>query len=357
MLTAIIGYSELLLASCDDDSPVREDVKEIGSVARRAASLTRQLLSFSRRQIIKVAPIDLGELVVRMEPMLRRLIGEDIELIIEAGPDLAAVKADAGQIEQVVMNLALNARDAMPDGGRLTIETRAGILDEEACRAVSDAKPGQCVCLSVADTGTGIEKDVLRHIFEPFYTTKPTGQGTGLGLSVVYGVVRQHEGRIEVRSDPGQGCVVQICLPAVAGEAEEQIQEKVAALDVRGNGERILLVEDEEGVRSLAARALASKGFVVFEAANAKEAADILDREKGEFDLVFCDVVLPDRSGVEFAEELRSSGRGVPILLTSGYTDRRLQWPVIEKRGYKFLSKPYELVDMVRAVKDTMKAS
>jgi two-component system cell cycle sensor histidine kinase/response regulator CckA len=355
MLTAIIGYSELLLAGCDKDSKLLPDIREIGSVARKAAELTRQLLSFSRRQIIKVSPIDLNANVKRLESMLRRLIGEDIELVIDAGRGLGAIKADAGQIEQVVMNLVLNARDAMPDGGRLTIKTDAVSLDAEACKLMPEAKPGRWVRLCVSDTGLGMDGENIRHIFEPFYTTKEAGRGTGLGLSAVYGIVKQHEGWIDVESEAGRGSTFRIYLPSLDVKAEQPVEDAVADSDIRGSGERILLVEDEEGIRRLAVRALVSRGYRVVEAADAKEAYSIFDREKGGFDLIFCDMVLPDRSGLEVAEVLRSRRRGIPILLTSGYTDRRLHWPAIQKKGYAFLKKPYELVDLVRAVRDAVK--
>jgi len=356
MLTAIIGYSDLLLAGCGRDFELRQDIREIGSVARRAAGLTRQLLSFSRRQIIKVSPIDLSVQVTRLENMLRRLLGESVELSIEAPPGLQAIKADAGQIEQVIMNLVLNAGDAMPDGGRITVKVEAVTLDEESCKGIQDAKPGKWIRLSVADTGPGIEEDVLRHIFEPFFTTKAVGKGTGLGLSVVYGIVQQHEGWIDVRTERGEGTVFRVCFPAVVDLPEERVDEDAIEADLRGKGERILVVEDEEGVRSFAARALASRGYVVFEAADAREAESVFDSEEGKFALILCDVVLPDGNGLELAERLSSRSGGVPMLLTSGYADRSLRWSMIQRKGIEFLCKPYEFADLLRAVKRVLDA-
>jgi CheY-like chemotaxis protein len=242
----------------------------------------------------------------------------------------------------------------MPEGGRVTIKTEGVTLDAEECKCLQDAKPGNWIRLSVADTGAGIEQNVLQHIFEPFYTTKAVGKGTGLGLSVVYGIVKQHKGWLDVHSGHAKGAVFEAYFPAVAGEAEEQLDHETAELDIKGRGERILIVEDEEGVRGLAVRALTSKGYVVFEARDAKEALSVCESEGGRFDLIFCDVVLPDRSGLELVEELRSLGGRVPVLLTSGYTDQRLQWSVIQRKGYDFLGKPYELVDLIHAVKESM---
>jgi CheY-like chemotaxis protein len=244
----------------------------------------------------------------------------------------------------------------MTDCGRVIVKTESVTLDEKTCRSIADAKPGQWICLSVSDTGPGIDRDVLPHIFEPFFTTKGVGKGTGLGLSVVYGVVKQHDGWIDVQIEPGVGTMFRVGFPVAKDDALGQIDNAVAQLDVRGSGGRILLIEDEEGVRKLAVRALTSKDYVVFEAADAKEAQRVFDREGGRFDLIFCDIVLPDQSGLELSDDLHSRGGGVPVLLTSGYTDRRIRWTAIREKGYEFLRKPYELVDLIHAVRDAIKA-
>ncbi len=350
VLTAIIGYSELLLQSCEPGSTMREDVEQIGRTAKRAAELTRRLLSFSRKEAMQVSPVDLTTLVKDLDGMIRRLMGEPIDYVSHLSPDLKRMNADAGQIEQVVMNLAVNARDAMAYGGRLTIRTDDIVLDEEFCRDKPNLEPGHYVMLEVADTGTGMDADVKEHIFEPFYTTKEVGKGSGLGLSVVYGVVNQHDGCIEVESEPGEGTTVRVYFPAASTAAAVESPEEPEEPSTKGDGKRVLLVEDQEEVRKLAKRALTNSGFVVLPAVDAASALEVFERERRELDVVFSDVVLPDRSGFELADEMRAKDPEVPILLTSGYSDQELPWSEIGERGYFFLEKPYDLGAMVRAV-------
>ena len=346
LLTAITSYSDFLLKNLAQQDPRRQDAEEIRKAAERAATLTRQLLAFSRRQIFQPQVLRLNEIVSNIEKMLGRLIGEDIELVTMLDPTLCAVKADPGQIEQVIMNLVVNAHDAMPEGGKLTIRTENVILNEELPKFV---------CLSVQDTGIGMDEEVRQHLFEPFFTTKEVGKGTGLGLAVAYGIVTQHGGWIQVDSEPGRGSLFRVYLPVSAAEEEEtEAAEAISPEELRGSGQRILLVEDEQSVRDAVQRALEENGYIVFAAADATEATDIYDQEKEKLDLLFSDVVLPGKSGLQLTDELLSCSPGLPVLLTSGHADRESHWAVIQKRGFRFLQKPFALADLLRAVKETM---
>jgi CheY-like chemotaxis protein len=289
--------------------------------------------------------------------MVRRLIGEDIAITISIEEGLWTIKADPGNIEQVVMNLMVNAKDAMPKGGEITIRTENVHLDEYDCKNIIDARPGNFVCLSIMDTGIGMDEETIKRIFDPFFSTKGPGKGTGLGLSVVYGIIKQHEGWINVYSRPGQGATFRIYLPAIPVEMDTVDEQRVSLSDFQGSSERILLVEDEEGVRKLATRVLRENGYVVFEAANAKEAMDIFEREERKFHLVFCDVVLPDRTGLELVDRLLSRKPELRVLLSSGYTDQKSQWPIIRERGFRFLQKPYALPDLLRTIRDAVEPS
>ncbi|HDY71923.1 MAG TPA: response regulator, partial [Nitrospirae bacterium] len=354
LLTAIIGYSEILLNRLEERNPLRKDIEQIKKAGERAASLTRQLLAFSRRQVLQTKVLNLNALVEGMDNMLRHLIGEDVDLITVLGPGLACVKADPGQIEHVIMNLAINARDAMPEGRKLTIMTENVTLNKVHCSTIPEARPGDFVCLSVADSGVGMDKEILQHIFEPFFSTKEAGKGTGLGLSVVYGIVKQHGGWVNVYSEPGQGSIFKVYLPAFFATADDKTEETVPLQGLRGNGERILLVEDETEVLEFAVRVLAENNYSVFKAANAKEAMDIFEREKGDFHVVFSDVVLPDKNGLQLVNQLLSHKPGLRVLLSSGYADRKTQWPLIRKMGFRFLQKPYALSDLLLAVREVL---
>lgn len=243
----------------------------------------------------------------------------------------------------------------MPDGGRLTIETKRVFLDEAACLDVHDARPGEFVCLSIRDSGTGIPKEIVDQIFEPFFSTKGPGKGTGLGLAVVYGVIRQHDGWISVESEPGEGTVFEIYLPASDGADARDEAFEDARPRIRGAGQRILLVEDEESVRAFAARALRENGYIVCEASCADEALDVFDREAGRFDVVFSDVVLPGLSGIRLVDRLLALRPDLEVLLSSGYTDQKSQWPVIREKGFRFLQKPYSLPDLLGAIEDIVR--
>jgi CheY-like chemotaxis protein len=338
----------------DQTSPLYRDLNQIRLAAGRAASLTRQLLLFSRRQPMELTPCNLNSIFEDLLKMLRRLIGEDITINTDLKADLWTILADAGNIEQVIMNLAVNARDAMTDGGKITIKTENVRLDEEYCKTYTYARPGTFVCLSVEDTGIGMDRETIQHIFEPFFTTKETGKGTGLGLSVVYGIIKQHEGWINVYSEPGQGTTFKIYLPASPVKHEDEKKEKISLEGLQGNGERILLVEDEEPVRNLVARAMSKNGYVVTVARNAEEAMDIFEKEGRNFHLVFTDVVLPNKSGLQLIDHLLSRKPELPVLLSSGYTDQKSQWSIIQKRKYRFLQKPYTIPDLLKIIREIL---
>lgn len=339
LLTIITGYSDMLLNKMPEPEPLRRNVEEIKKASGRAASLTNQLLAFSRRQVLQAKVIDLNEIVADMNKMLRRLIPESIELVVNLEPQLGHIKADPGQIEQVIVNLAVNAREAMPQGGKLIIETANRELDEHYCRRHMSVKPGSYVMLSVSDTGAGMAPDVQEHIFEPFFTTK-TGKGTGLGLSTVYGIVKQSAGEIWVYSEPSLGSSFKIYLPrvqAAAERAETAVQPPTPA----SGRETILLVEDEETVRMLVREILQSNGYSVLEAKNGAEGLALAGRYNGKIDLLLTDVVMPQMSGRELAEKLCPLRPGTRILFMSGYTDDAVVANGSVAPGSAFIQKPF----------------
>jgi CheY-like chemotaxis protein len=318
------------------------------------------LLLFSRRQPTAPVSLNLNNTIAELIKMIQRVIGEDITINIDLEPDLWTVQADEGNIEQVIMNLAVNARDAMPRGGRLTIRTSNLTLDDEQAGLIPEARPGQFVHLSITDTGCGMSQEIITRIFEPFFTTKEIGKGTGLGLSVVYGIIKQHEGWINVGSELQQGTTFAIGLPAFLTSPEMKVRESESAREsasvrkFRGKGERILLVEDEDGVRKLIATMLRENGYLVLAAANAREALSIFGQERGNFDLLLSDVILPDQNALDLADQLLLLRPRLPILLISGYPDKESQWAIIQERGFPFLHKPIALVDLLRTLRDIM---
>jgi PAS domain S-box-containing protein len=356
LLTAITGYTELLIDSIPIEAPMQGDLKEIKKAADRAAALTHQLLAFSRRQPLQTALSDLNNLVINMQKLLKRLLGEDIELNTMLEPSLARVKVDEGQIEQVLMNLAVNARDAMPEGGMLTIKTENLMLNEFSPESIKYGHIGKFVRMSISDTGAGIEKSMIEKIFDPFFSTKGPGEGTGLGLSVVYGIIQQHEGWIHVISEPDQGALFEIFFPAFGPDAEKEMEAKNLMAELRGNGERILLVEDEEMIGKFVTRILIENGYTVFAATGFREGLELFIKEKGNFDLIFSDVVLPDGSGLQLGEQLLIEKPDLKVLLTSGYTDQKSQWRQIRGRGFRFLQKPYVFTTLLEIIKEVLKA-
>jgi signal transduction histidine kinase/CheY-like chemotaxis protein len=356
LLTAIIGSAEMGLRNIREGDPLYYDLFEIQRAGERAADLTRQLLYFSRKQHMQFKKIHLNELIESLFKMFHRLIGEDITIYTELSPDLWAVKGDIGTLEQVIMNLAVNARDAMPNGGSLTLKTENFEFKEAGDPLFQEAKPGKYVRLSVTDTGTGIDRETQQHIFEPFFTTKSVGKGTGLGLSVVYGIIKQHGGWVNVYSESGIGSTFRIYLPATFDKNEHKPvpQDDATFLDIKGRGERILIIEDERRLSQFLRRALEENGYTVFLAKQADEAQEVFDREEGRFDLVLSDVVLPGKSGLELMEAFVSRRPDLKVLLSSGYTDHKNQWPVIQEKGYRFLQKPYNLHELLKTIRSTM---
>jgi len=354
LLTAILGCAEMALLRSEKDSPVTHEILEIQSAASRAAELTRKLLLFGRKHPAKVVSLDLGRIIDDMLKLLHRLIGEDVGISTALEQGLWTVHADAGNMEQVLLNLVLNARDAMPKGGKVTIRTENVMVPESKRKKVSEAQAGPHVLLSVTDTGVGMNRETMDHLFEPFFTTKAPGKGTGLGLSVVYGIIKQHEGWIEVASTPGQGSTFSIYLPAILDAAGEQKQTRQALKNLKGHGEHILVVEDSDGVREFAKMALSENGYDVTAAANSEDAWPLFQKKPGRFDLLFCDVVLPDQSGLDLFEQMKGRHPNLKILLTSGYSEGKSRYPLIQQKGFEYLQKPYTLLQLLTAVQQTL---
>ncbi len=350
LLTVINTYRDFLLEELDETNPLRGDVVEIQRAGGRAASLTRQLLAFSRKQVLRPKSLDLKLVVADLEPMLRRLIGEHIRIIVRNGPRLAAVNADPGQIEQVLVNLAVNARDAMPDGGTLLIETANVELDETYSAQHPAVVPGAYVMLVVSDTGSGMDESTRRRIFEPFFTTKEVGKGTGLGLSTVYGIVKQSNGYIWCYSEPLQGTAFKVYLPCAGGPGMEQSDPGRMQASPAG-AEVILLVEDEEQVRALARRILERHGYTVLEARDGSDALRIAGRYAGEIDALVTDVVMPELAGHQVFQTLIRSRPNLRVLYVSGYTAYDNQRRGLVGTDVAFLQKPFTAASLARAVR------
>jgi signal transduction histidine kinase/CheY-like chemotaxis protein len=349
LLTAIIGYTEIVMVGLDPGDPRRGDAEEIARAAMRAADLTRQMLAFSRKQILQPKVIDLNTTLSKVEPMLRRVIGEDIVMTISSKASRPQVRVDPGQIEQVIMNLVVNARDAMPRGGRLTVETGDPVVDPGTLPP--DAKPGPYVMLAVSDTGIGMSADVRARIFEPYFTTKEVGKGTGLGLSTAYGIVQQSDGYIQVYSEPGQGTTFRIYLP----RTEETTVVEAAADDAMpGGSEHILLVEDDPSVRRLSREILVRLGYTITEAASGRAGLALGSDETKHFDIALCDVILGDMSGPAVYEALRALRPTVRVLYMSGYADEAIVRTGVLDEGHPFLQKPFTPRDLAVKLRDVL---
>jgi PAS domain S-box-containing protein len=353
MLTAIIGYSDLLLRQLDADDKLRAEVEEISAAGKRAAGLTNQLLAFSRRQVLQPVVLNLNEVVVNIERMLRRLIGEDIDIVTVTERKLGLTKIDQGQCEQVLMNLAVNARDAMPNGGKLTIETANVDLDETYTRHHPEIIPGRYILLAVSDTGMGIDAETQSHIFEPFFTTKDQGKGTGLGLSTVYGIVRQSSGHIWVYSEPGHGATFKVYLPRIeeAGEFRTVPPESPSTLI---GSENIMLVEDDESVRNLSRIVLEERGYTVLSAESGAKALETFGPLAAAIDLVVTDVIMPQMSGAELVTRLQEMHPAVKVLYVSGYTEEATIHRGVLLDGVDFLQKPFTPEALVRKVREVL---
>lgn len=353
LLTVINGYSEILLSRLKEGSPLRKEVEEIKRAGDSAAALTRQLLAFSRQQVLQPKIINLNEAIPHMDMMLRRLIGEDVEFRTVLGKDLWSVKADPGQIEQVVMNLVVNAREAMPGGGKLTIETSNVFLDEELSHVRPPVQPGSFVMLAISDTGAGMDERTASNIFEPFFTTKERGKGTGLGLSTVYGIVKQSGGFILVDSEPGKGSTFKVYLRRADDRREIPDKEGPFAEDLRGE-KTILVVEDEESIRNLAIEILGLYGYAVLSAGNGEEALQIAEAHQGEISLLLTDVVMPRMGGRELYNRIRRQRPDIRVLYMSGYTDDAIVHQGVLNQGTAFLQKPFSPISLAKKVKEVL---
>ena len=355
VLTAIFGYVDLLQEDFPDDSPTRQDLGEIRKAAERASGLTRQLLAFSRQQVLEPIVLNLNDLIDDFEKMLRRVIGEDIDLRLAPAGDLGNVRVDPGQVQQVLMNLVVNARDAMPTGGTLTIETANAELTEEYAKLHQPVTPGSYVMVAVSDTGTGMDPEVQARIFEPFFTTKEKGKGTGLGLSTVYGIVKQSSGYVWVYSERDRGTTFKIYLPRIDAPARAPAPPREAKR--LAGTETILLAEDDDMLRPLARELLAKLGYTVLEAANADEALALARKYDGPIQLLVADVVMPGPSGRELARRLAVTRPDTKVLYVSGYTDDAIVHHGMLEAGLNFLQKPFTAQTLARRVRDVLDAT
>jgi two-component system, cell cycle sensor histidine kinase and response regulator CckA len=354
LLTTIIGYTEIMLTQVDQEGPLRSGMEEIKKASDRAADLTRQLLAFSRKQMMHPVVLNLNYPLAEMDKMLRRLIGEDIDLITVLEPELWKVKFDPGQMDQVVMNLAVNAKDAMPEGGKLTIETANVFLDEAYVRRHGiELKPGPFVVLAVSDTGFGMDGETQSHVFEPFFTTKEKGKGTGLGLSTVYGIVKQSGGFIWVYSEPGQGTTFKIYLPKSEAEEAFAEEEQIQPQHLEGSG-TILLAEDDDSARKLIRSVLQDYGYRVLEAQDGEEALRLFEQHEGPIHLLLTDVVMPGMNGRELAESLQPLQPKMKVLYMSGYTDNAVVQHGVLEPGMSFIQKPFTPKDLASEVRKVL---
>ncbi len=353
-MSVILGSAQFVLRRTDVPDEAREDVEHIQRAAERTAGITQQLLAFSRRQVLQPQVLDFNALIQRSEPILRRTLGERSRLVLRPGSGIGRVKADPGQLEQVLLNLLLNARDAMPDGGTVTLETSNVTLSDEyaALKPVATILPGPHVLLTVSDTGLGMSREVTGRAFEPFFTTKPIGEGTGLGLATVYGIVKQSGGYIWVYSEPGQGATFKIYLPTVGGPPSERRRGDSAPVAIEG--ETVLVVEDEPSVRSILSRVLREQGYTVLEASQGRDALGIAADPAARIDLIIADVVMPELAGRELASQLGVRRPGVPILFTSGYTGHDVVERGLIERDWPFMPKPVAPDALARKVRELL---
>lgn len=357
LLTVVMGHVGLLVAEMARDDPHRPELEEVLRATQRAATLTQQLLAFSRKQVLQPKVLDLNDLVRGTHKLLRRLIGEDVELRTALGDGLGSVEADPGQLEQVIMNLAVNARDAMPRGGMLTIETANVELDDTYAREHVDVAAGRYVMLAVTDTGTGMDVRTKAHLFEPFFTTKGPGRGTGLGLATVHGIVKQSGGHIWVYSEPGGGTTFKVYLPRVVGGVDKaDAPARSPESRGRGGAETILLVEDEDAVRRLASTVLERRGYAVLAGCDGEAALQLAARHTGPLDLLVTDVVMPRMSGPQLAAQLTQARPGLKVLYLSGYTDDTIIHHGVLREGVAFLQKPFSPEALTRKVREVLDA-
>ncbi len=354
ILGVILNYAEFVAEEIGEDSPAYDDVEEIRRAAQRAAALTRQLLIFSRRDVVRPRVLDVNAVLEDVDKLLRRAIGEHVALETRAADDLWPVEADSGQLEQVIVNLAVNARDAMPDGGHLLIETGNAELDVEAAPLYGDLPPGRYVRIVVSDTGVGMDAETVRHAFEPFFTTKAKGEGTGLGLATVYGILTEAGGAIQLYSEPGVGTTVKAYLPAAGGEVAPREHEQLPLAAARG--ESVLVVEDEDGVRRLTERILVRAGYRVLSAPSGRVALELCARDGQAVDLLLTDVIMPEMLGPELAERAVALRPGLRVLFMSGYSHQMIARRQVSERAVAFVEKPFTSEGLLVGVREALDA-
>ncbi|MDD5167399.1 MAG: ATP-binding protein, partial [Syntrophales bacterium] len=352
ILTAIIGYGSIMKMKVQKDDPLQSLIEHILTSSERAAHLTQGLLAFSRKQVINPKPVEINSIVRNVEKLLMRVIGEDIDFSTRLAREDLIVMADAGQMEQVLMNLATNARDAMPEGGVFTISTQEAVLTEDFINAHGYGKPGENALISVSDTGIGMDEQTRAKIFDPFFTTKELGKGTGLGMAIVYGIVKQHNGNINVYSEPGKGTTFRIHLPLIATQTEAFPTEPSA--QPRGGIETILLAEDDQMVRDLSASILSDFGYRVIGAVDGQDAIERFSKHADEIDLIILDVIMPKKTGREVYDVVRSKKPKTPVLFISGYTADILHKKGVFEEGIQFISKPVSPFDLLRKIRDLL---
>jgi two-component system cell cycle sensor histidine kinase/response regulator CckA len=356
LLTAILGNTQLALHGLQPDDPLHKRLVGIEQASKRATALTRQLLAFSRRQRLERRTINLNDTIADIMQMIRRIIGEDVEVTVKTDPELSLVFADPAQIEQVVMNMAVNARDAMPSGGRLIIETVNDDLGEEYRRRYPYVLPGKYAVMAISDTGVGMSDEIKARIFEPFFTTKEVGKGTGLGLAMVYGIIKQHEGYINVYSEVGHGTTFRIYLPVTEQTVVEDLQ--AVQLPARGGTETILVAEDEEALQELAQDVLEGLGYTVLLARNGEEAVEIFTTERDRIDMLLLDVVMPRMGGYEAYEQIHALSPQTPVIFMTGYSAETVQSrflkqnKFVEELGAPVLQKPYNIEALARTIRE-----
>lgn len=349
ILTSIRGNAELALEDLDKSDPLYPRLNDIVLSVLHASKLTQQLLLFSRGQAAEKVPLNINAIIENLLVIITRLIGANITISADLAPDIWTIFADEGSTEQVLMNLALNARDAMPNGGILTMKTENMVFDIEQCKGIPEAHPGEVVCLSISDTGVGMKKELIGRIFEPFFTTKEAGKGTGFGLTVVYGIIKQHEGWIKVESEPGKGTTFSIYIPAFLKGVKPSGAEATI-----GENARILIAESNPSQRESARNALTKQGFLVFDAATAQEAIEIANREHGAIDLLLSNIILPDESGIRLAEDILLIKQDIPVIITGTAKEWERFSKLLNESGFKFLQSPYSTSGLIRAVSNSI---
>ena len=354
LLTGIQGFSKLALHRVKNDDLLKDDLEEIYKAAERTGILTRQLLFFSRKQPMKSRNFLINHTISNMSNIMKWLVGENIKVITELAADTGLIYGDEIKIEQVIINMLLNSRDAMPSGGNISVKTEITDTSRGGNDSSPEAKKGNYVCITIKDSGTGMDNETLGHIFEPFFTTKEMKKGVGLGLFVAYGIIKQHEGWIDYDSAPGKGTVFKIYLPAGIKDDKQPLEQSAVIADYHGNGERILIVEDDNSVRKFASQTLSMFGYRVFEAESGRDAGEMFKREKGDFDLLLVDVVLSDMTGIELVDGLQREKQNLNVILTSGYTDNKAEVQAVRGKGYKFVQKPYSVEDLLHCVKEAI---